>query len=450
MKRQLADFLRPPHVYGSRTRVLLMAYFLVGLGIVFLAAILFTGHTARRMDRQADALTRIFSLFVSESAFSADQPGSRQVIRTVLREAGFPIIITDTNQIPIIWDGVGVLPASGDAPGELARPDLDVTDRRRLETLRALVRKFDEHNPPHPIAVDGVVQAHVHYGPSELSQRLRRVPFLLVLAMALFTSVGLLVFRYMKLGEQRSLWVGMARETAHQLGTPLTSLLGWVQLLENQEEEPQASSAGADRRQTYAEMQRDLERLTKVSARFSKIGSKPERVLVDVGEILRETAGYIERRIPHLGTSVRMTLDLETTLPVRGNRELLEWGFENLFKNAVDALENGGEIRVHSRHLAGERAVVVRISDNGKGIPPASRNRVWHPGYTTKRRGWGLGLVLVRRIVEEYHDGRIWIEDNPDRKGTCFVIRLPAGAAEPSAGRASERPPQRNPPGDRV
>jgi signal transduction histidine kinase len=428
LKRQIVDFLRPPHVYASRTRVLLTAYFLIGLTIVFLAAILFAGRTARRMDQQAAVLTRIFSLFVGETVLHADRPGANQVISSVLHELDFPIIITDAANVPLVWHVEGVPPQEADEPGELARPDLTPEQQRLRDRLEALRREFDAENPPYPIQVGGVLQGYVHYGPSSLSVQLTRMPVVLVLAVAVFTAVGLLVFRYMKLGEQRSIWVGMARETAHQLGTPLTSLLGWVQVLRGQDERPSGpEEARIQRGQTYDEMQRDLDRLAKVSARFSKIGSTPSLAPVDVGAVLADTIEYIDRRIPHLGSPVRILSEFDGLRPVRANRELLEWAFENLLKNALDALESGGEIRVRGRSLPGEPGVEIRVSDSGKGIPPAARDRVWQPGFTTKRRGWGLGLALVKRIIEEYHGGSIWIEDNPDRRGICFVLRLPAG-----------------------
>jgi hypothetical protein len=349
------------------------------------------------------------------------------VIESVLREVDFPIIVTDAQQVPLVWRNVGVPAQDADRPGDLGRPDLDGEARARRQQLDALRTKFDAANPPYPIRVDGVLQAYVHFGASGLSRQLRWVPVVLVLVVFIFTAVALLVFRYMKLGEQRSIWVGMARETAHQLGTPLTSLLGWVQLLESQDEFDEAPAAGRARRaQTYAEMQHDLDRLAKVSARFSKIGSKPDLAVLDLGAVLRESVEYIQRRIPHLGAKVQIYSELTDLPPVRGNRELLEWVFENLMKNAVDALEQGGEIRVRGAAAPGGGEVEVRVADTGKGIPLALRGQVWQPGFTTKRRGWGLGLALVLRIVEEYHGGRIWIEDNPEKRGVCFVLRLPA------------------------
>jgi signal transduction histidine kinase len=427
MKRAIADFLRRPHFTTSRSKVLLVVYLLLGLGAVFLAAILYTGRTARRMDDQARTLTRVFSLFVGESLLQADRPGAFEVIESVLREVDFPIIVTDADHVPLVWRNVEVPPQEAENPSDLGRPDLGPEARARRAQLDALRSEFDAENPPYPVRVDGVTQAWVHYGASSLSRQLRWVPLVLVGIVAIFTLVALLVFRYMKLGEQRSIWVGMARETAHQLGTPITSLLGWVQLLRGEADDPvDAVASRHERQRTYDEMQRDLDRLAKVSARFSKIGSQPELVPLDVGAVLRETSQYIERRIPHLGSPVRIETEIAALPAVRGNRELLEWAFENLMKNALDALEQGGLIHIRAVPGAAGESVEVRVADTGKGIPPAMRGRVFQPGFTTKRRGWGLGLVLVLRIVEEYHGGRIWIEDNADRKGICFAVRLPA------------------------
>ncbi len=412
---------------GPSTRMWLTAYFLIGLVLVGIGGLLFAGHTTRKMERQSSALTNVFSLFLSETVFQAERPGAAELIQSVLSEIDFPVIITTADGTPFVWRVEGVPPQEDDDPFVLARPDLTPEQRDTRARLDALMREFDAAHPPYPIQVDGAVQGYVHFGPSALTRQLRWMPAVLIVAVAVFAAIGLLGFRSIKTSEQRSIWVGMARETAHQLGTPLTSLLGWVQLLQSDDavrdgETPE--QAEERRRKTYQEMQHDLGRLAKVSARFSKIGSAPDLAALDIAEVVDETVRYIKRRAPHLGAPVQIEAHLQPLPPVLANRELIEWVFENLLKNALDALENGGEIRVQASSNGADQ-VELRVRDSGRGIAPSVRQRIFDPGFTTKKRGWGLGLTLVRRIIEEYHGGRIWVEDNPDRRGACFAIRLP-------------------------
>ena len=431
MKRYPGQLLGWARVTGSRTRTLLVVYFMVGLGLVFVGAILWTGYLTRKMEQQALVLTNVFSRFISETAFKADQEGAADIIRSIIDQTDLPLILTDAHGVPMVWRVVGVPPNDADTPLALAESELPPERRKDRKRLLELVHEFDATNSPWPIQVAGTVQGYVHFGRSSLQQQLRWVPWILVLTVALFMSVGLLGVRSVKRSEERSLWVGMARETAHQLGTPLTSLLGWVQLLRSDDRDRPNESPEQERQrraQTYSEMSRDLERLSKVSARFSRIGGAGTLSPQDLQPVISETIDYVRRRTPHLGAKVELHNEIGSLPPVAANLELIEWVFENLLKNAVDAMPEGGEIWVRSV-LVGS-TVQIRVADSGRGIPHGRRNAIWEPGFSTKDRGWGLGLTLVRRIVVEYHSGQIWVEDNEDRRGICFVIQLPVASEQ--------------------
>ena len=234
---------------------------------------------------------------------------------------------------------------------------------------------------------------------------------------ALFIFIGYVSFSYVKRNEQSNIWVGMARETAHQLGTPISSMLGWVELLKEQ--------AQADRKttETLLDMENDLHRLQKIADRFSKIGSKPDLREENLTEVVEKVTKYFERRIPQTGKKVSLVIDSPLPVYARINRELFEWVVENLTKNALDAIETG--VGTISYSLAEQDPYIfVDISDTGKGIDHKHRSEVFRPGFSTKRRGWGLGLSLSRRIIESYHRGRLMLKDSKHGFKTTFRIRL--------------------------
>ena len=232
-----------------------------------------------------------------------------------------------------------------------------------------------------------------------------------LLVITAFILLGFVAFRSAKHDEQNRVWIGLAKETAHQLGTPTSSLLGWVEYLRAQEVDPDAVN----------EMQKDLAHLMKIVDRFSKIGSETPLTPANINEVVGESVMYFRKRIPR-----NVTLDYNglAIAPVRAsiNTALFEWVVENLMKNSLDALQGHGAIDVHIS--SDDKHVMVDVKDTGKGIPKGNWKRIFEPGFTTKTRGWGLGLSLSRRIVEEYHDGRIAVVDSEIGKGTTIRITL--------------------------
>ena len=297
--------------------------------------------------------------------------------------------------------------------------------------LLGLAREYDERNAPLRLDVaEGVVQ-FVHYGESDLAAYIRMFPLVQLGVVALFVLVGYLGFSYVRRTEQSSLWVGMAKEAAHQLGTPLSSIIGWVELL-RLGPDAVAPETVAD------ELERDVDRLRRVADRFEKIGSTPTLQVASVGAVLDGVADYIRHRVPRSGPAVDVRVQAPAGLRARLNVELFEWVIENLLKNALDAMTDGGRIDLVARREG--RTAVIDVQDTGKGMDRRTARHVFRPGFSTKRRGWGLGLSLARRIVETYHGGTLAVASSRPGHGTTFRITLTAVEADASrvlAGDAS-------------
>lgn len=286
-----------------------------------------------------------------------------------------------------------------------------------LEEVQRAAKNWLTGSPPVSFRIR--TEKFIHFGQSDLIGQISLAPLVPLTVLAIFGLIGYIGFRNIRRSEQRSIWVGMAKETAHQLGTPLSSLAGWLELM--------AGSRGKvpeERDAIVREMQKDMRRLNQIASRFSQIGSVPELPLTDVGSVIAETIGYFRGRGPQFGRHV-FEVDLGDLPRVPLNAELMGWAFENLFKNAIDAIGGKeGTIAVRAR-LRDPETVSITIRDNGRGIDADSVARVFQPGFSTRKRGWGLGLAFVKRIVEEYHGGRIRIADSAAGGGTTFEIELP-------------------------
>jgi signal transduction histidine kinase len=325
--------------------------------------------------------------------------------------AGF--VVTDESGVARAWAG-RQLPGLGD------------TSEAVLDQVEAVRRQVALLNERQDFKIPA--EMYIHYGDSALVQRVSQAPIWLIGAALLFALVGYIGLRNIRRSEQRSIWVGMAKETAHQLGTPLSSLSGWLELMRGELES--AVSAGDRERaarleQMLGEMAKDLGRLNQIASRFSQIGSVPELKPGDVGAVLMETVNYFKSRGPQFGRH-QIQVELGELAPVPLNAELLNWAFENLFKNAVDAMGGkAGTIRIRAGLRPERDTVQISFQDEGRGIAPENIERVFQPGFSTKKRGWGLGLTFVRRIVEEYHKGKISIVHSAPGEGTTFELLLP-------------------------
>lgn len=321
------------------------------------------------------------------------------------------IIIEMGNASPLVWGG-DQLPAPTDT------------------TAYSLVRSsYDALTAEHaPVAFQLRTEHFIHFGDTELLNRISLAPVVTLGVLCLFGLIGYVGFRNMRRSEQRSIWVGMAKETAHQLGTPLSSLSGWLELMQQRLEDLQQRGDKSEAEAVASiatEMQRDMGRLNQIASRFSQIGSVPELQSGDLGEVVTDSLNYFRGRGSQFGRHT-FEADVPPLPKIPLNAELMGWVFENLFKNAIDAMiGQDGQIRVLARLDEEHDEVVVVVEDNGCGIKAEHLPRVFEPGFSTKKRGWGLGLAFVKRIIEEYHSGRIQVMQSERGQGTTFEISLP-------------------------
>ncbi len=280
------------------------------------------------------------------------------------------------------------------------------------EFLHTKLKKMQRKGNVIDISIDGATAQHLYYDDSTLLRRLSYYPYVQTLVMIAFVATVYFAVTATKKAEQNKVWVGLSKETAHQLGTPISSLMAWTQML---------SATGTDSI-IVEEMDRDINRLAAIASRFSKVGSRPGLEPERPDALISRCTAYMRTRIAD-SVSVNSRLN-SGTAQCALCAPLMEWVMENLIKNAVDAMDGVGSIDIAS--CCDSRIVAIEVSDTGKGLPRKLYKTIFRPGYTTKSRGWGLGLTLAKRIVEEYHHGKIFVKTSEPGKGTTFRIELPA------------------------
>lgn len=329
---------------------------------------------------------------------------------------GIPAILLDSsNTAPQIWRNVFV-------PDTLDLSTLPPEDSASLtsQLIQKATSMAAENEPIKIVQVFGpgrLVQ-NLYYGESRLIKELRIFPYVQLLFVSMFILVGYFGFSYIRRSEQSSLWVGMAKEAAHQLGTPISSLMGWLEILRMRDLPPEQEHAAMN------EIENDINRLRRVASRFSDIGSLPKLEVIPLAPVITATSDYMKKRIPQQGKRVTLNVTVPEDIYVPVNAELFEWVIENLLKNALDAIEtNEGEIDITAQRI--DERVMIDVRDTGKGIDRRQWRNIFRPGYSTKKRGWGLGLSLAKRIVEDYHGGSLSLAQSRIGHGSTFRIELP-------------------------
>ncbi|MBI4538306.1 MAG: HAMP domain-containing histidine kinase [Gemmatimonadetes bacterium] len=383
----------------------------VALAMLFTALLaghlFYTERIVRALRADAATLSALYAAALHGLNDPSDESGMRALlgVQSLILEAGVPMVLTAPDGRVLAAEN---LPFAAD----LASPEGQAR-------VRAYVARMDQKHPP--IGDPGVSQ--LHFGDPPIVRRLRWIPWLQAGAAVLIVATGAWMIRYHFGAEKERAWAAMARELAHQLGTPLSSLAGWLEVLRLAPSERARLMPDAA---VLDEIEADIERLKRVTRRFELIGQAPELEAVPLARVVEDLDRYLQARLPKLGADVELEVDVPAELPpVRGNAVLLAWALENLVRNALDALAaRGGRIAITAER--GEPGwVTVSVTDTGAGVAPAMRRRLFDAGASTKPGGWGVGLALTRRIVESVHGGRIRLAE-AGGAGARFEITLPA------------------------
>ena len=327
-----------------------------------------------------------------ELASNKDLNAVRRYLSILENNSNIPLILVDENGVISSWENLDSIKAQ----------DPDYL-QEQLEIMKS-------ENTPIAVPYTKNKMNYVYYRNSDLLNRLTYYPIALILILGLFLTVIYMMFTSSKIAEQNKLWTGMAKETAHQIGTPLSSLLGWIAILKTENVHDKY----------VKEIENDVYRLNTIASRFSKIGSLPELKQGNIVGIIRETYDYLELR-----SSKQISFSFVTSkeeIHTNLNQELVSWVIENLITNAIDAMQGKGSVAINISSDA--KRIKILVADTGKGMTKSQFKRIFKPGYTTKKRGWGLGLSLSKRIIEDYHKGKIFVKKSEIGKGTVFQVTL--------------------------
>ena len=375
-----------------------LGLFIFGL-LLILGLIVYSNFLVNQLRSDNREIVKMYSEIIAKTVNEDSDTNLNFVFDEIIKKIQFPIIYSDIENNPIYYKNIDV-----ESLDELTKP----------------IESMDLQNKPIPISFsdaaveEEILLGYLHYGDSNLIQRIRWLPFIQISVVGLFIFVGFIGFNSIKNNEKRNIWVGMARETAHQLGTPVSALMGWLDRIKSH---PSETDIVLD------EMQSDLNRLEQISDRFSKMSSDSDLEKISLKTLIEEQTIYLKKRLPSLGKDIELLVSTSDNINILGNRTLLGWAIENVIRNGIDSIkkENG---KVELSLIDAEKFALIHIKDNGVGILKKDWKNIFRPGFSTKKIGWGLGLSLVKRIIHDIHAGQIKILSSNPNEGTVFEIRL--------------------------
>jgi signal transduction histidine kinase len=378
---------------------------LISVGFILIIGLLaYSNSIVNQLRDDNREIVKVYSEIIAKTVNEESDANLSFVFDEIIKKVQFPIIYSDADQNPVYSRNLG----GSVSPEALQKP----------------MAAMDLQNEPIPIAfndpasVEPILLGYLHYGDSDLIRKLQWLPYLEIGAVALFIFVGFIGFNAIRNSEKRNIWVGMAKETAHQLGTPVSALMGWVDRIKMH---PEESKIVVD------EMESDLERLNQIGNRFSNMGSDAPLNPISLKSLVNEQTVYLKKRMPSLGKQIKLTVNAPDDITVLGNPTLLGWAIENVIRNGMDSIKHDqGKVSITVSGL-GEHGILY-IQDNGSGIDKKNWKNIFRPGFSTKQQGWGLGLSLVNRIIDEIHGGHIAVIQSEPDIGTTFEIRLKKNA----------------------
>jgi nitrogen-specific signal transduction histidine kinase len=391
-------------IYNQKTQFKIAIFVLAAM--LALTSMFYTNRLLKQLEDREERQIQLYAKALKYVVTGAGYDENMDfIMNNVLRDSS-------NTSIPLIYET---------EKGALTAMNIDLpkgSEREVQEFLRGKLQGMKGEHPPVEVVIDENKNqiGYVYYSNSFLLTQLRYYPVIQLFVVLFFGVMAYVAFSNARRAEQNQVWIGLAKETAHQLGTPLSSLTAWVEFFKTDPEHYDPD--------IVVELAKDVQRLDMITTRFSNIGSVPTLKPEDVAEVVRNIAEYLQRRI---STKVKMQITNELG-PGRAaplNRYLFEWVIENLCKNAVDAMGGIGELTLELKSLKNNQ-IAIDVTDTGKGIPKGSFQKVFNPGFTTKKRGWGLGLTLAKRIIENYHNGKLTVLRSEVGKGTTFRIQLDA------------------------
>ncbi|MCD6123794.1 HAMP domain-containing histidine kinase [bacterium] len=408
MRRKRSIIRIKGYTISSPSVVILMILSILVLSVLFVITETIRRQMLEYNQRIMRTYGKLLQLTISRSV---ETPELSILFDELILKSNFPLVYADANGQPIYWRNLSV-------------PDND-TSAAAKKKVRKWIKRHSRRYPPIPVRIPETNKAiaYLYYGESPIVNWLRLTPWLVAAIIAFMFFVGAMIYGKIRRYEQQNIWLSLAKEAAHQLGTPTSSLLGWLQLMRDELED---GANPTELKKIVSEMERDITNLSRIVVRFGQIGSTPELVATDPVELIKDVVGYLKQRIPQLRKNIELIEHYDPVPNVNANKLLLSWALENLIKNSVEAIgPKGGTIWVATRRSLDGSEVHLIVSDTGKGIPASIQKEIFSPGFSTKKRGWGMGLSLARRIVEDYHHGRLFLLESKPYEKTTFIIALP-------------------------